>query len=257
MVDYVSPFQKHQTIGGVKNPNTVVQQYRQNELGALEQGVQGAQPGVPEAERLQGGGQRSDLIAQSMNPELQPRSFDAVKSVVDQGAQESNARIMQRQRMKTLARQQAEQMQPTGIPHNYKGGQYTYQRKAQGPYAQQQASGAGLGGRYGIRRDASDAFTALEREFTRVFGQGIPVNEGYRSYERQVYLYNLYKAGKGNLAAVPGTSNHGTGLSLDLGGAFYNPNSAQHRWLQANAPRFGWYWEGANFGEPWHWTFSG
>jgi D-alanyl-D-alanine carboxypeptidase len=38
----------------------------------------------------------------------------------------------------------------------------------------------------------------------------------YRTYAQQVYLYNLYRSGRGNLAAVPGTSNHGWGLAVDL-----------------------------------------
>lgn len=38
----------------------------------------------------------------------------------------------------------------------------------------------------------------------------------YRTYEQQVELYNAYLNGTGNLAAVPGTSNHGWGLAVDL-----------------------------------------
>ena len=38
----------------------------------------------------------------------------------------------------------------------------------------------------------------------------------YRTYDQQVYLYNEYLAGRGALAAVPGTSNHGWGLAVDL-----------------------------------------
>lgn len=39
---------------------------------------------------------------------------------------------------------------------------------------------------------------------------------GYRSYEEQVKMYNLYKAGKLQAtAAVPGTSWHGSGLAVD------------------------------------------
>ena len=33
---------------------------------------------------------------------------------------------------------------------------------------------------------------------------------------QQVYLYGEYKAGRGSLAATPGTSNHGWGLAVDL-----------------------------------------
>ena len=38
----------------------------------------------------------------------------------------------------------------------------------------------------------------------------------YRTYEQQVELYQMYLNGTGNLAAVPGTSNHGWGLAVDL-----------------------------------------
>lgn len=41
-------------------------------------------------------------------------------------------------------------------------------------------------------------------------------DSAYRSYERQVYYWNLYQSGQGNLAARPGTSNHGWGNAIDL-----------------------------------------
>jgi hypothetical protein len=41
-------------------------------------------------------------------------------------------------------------------------------------------------------------------------------DSSYRSYDRQVYYWNLYQSGKGNLAAKPGTSNHGWGTAVDI-----------------------------------------
>jgi hypothetical protein len=38
----------------------------------------------------------------------------------------------------------------------------------------------------------------------------------YRSYADQQYFWNEYQAGRGNLAAKPGTSNHGLGLAVDV-----------------------------------------
>ena len=38
----------------------------------------------------------------------------------------------------------------------------------------------------------------------------------YRSYEEQQELYEDYLNGTGNLAAVPGTSNHGWGTAVDV-----------------------------------------
>jgi len=49
------------------------------------------------------------------------------------------------------------------------------------------------------------------------------VNSGYRSYAEQVKLYALYLAGKGNLAAKPGTSNHNKGLAADVSAADGTP----------------------------------
>ena len=39
---------------------------------------------------------------------------------------------------------------------------------------------------------------------------------GYRGFIKQLELYNLYKAGKGNIAAAPGKSRHNYGLAIDF-----------------------------------------
>lgn len=49
-------------------------------------------------------------------------------------------------------------------------------------------------------------------------------------------------------AAVPGTSNHGLGLTVDVAGA----SGARLDWLEDNAVRFGWSWEFTSGAEPWH-----
>lgn len=54
--------------------------------------------------------------------------------------------------------------------------------------------------------------------FAKTYNKVIVITEGggYRSYEDQVKMYNLYKAGKLQAtAAVPGTSWHGSGLAVD------------------------------------------
>lgn len=48
-------------------------------------------------------------------------------------------------------------------------------------------------------------------------------------------------------AAVPGTSNHGWGVTVDIA----NASGTRLRWLELNAPRFGWAWETVPE-EPWH-----
>ncbi len=109
-----------------------------------------------------------------------------------------------------------------------------------------------------LRCDATDALVQLNAAYTAKFGRPIAITDSYRSYEDQVRL----KATKGFLAAKPGTSNHGWGLALDLGGGINNSGSAQHLWMAANAPRFGWVnpnWArpGGSKLEPWHWEFVG
>lgn len=56
------------------------------------------------------------------------------------------------------------------------------------------------------------AVTALSNSL----GRDITSRSGFRSREEQQQLYDLYKAGKGNLAAVPGTSEHEFGSAMDL-----------------------------------------
>lgn len=56
-----------------------------------------------------------------------------------------------------------------------------------------------------------------------------------RSYEEQVKLWNDYKAGRGPLAAKPGTSKHGDGRANDLK---YSSDKAR-QWVLANAGKYG------------------
>jgi len=55
--------------------------------------------------------------------------------------------------------------------------------------------------------------SALARDNNRK----IYISEGYRSTERQKYFYDLYLAGKGNLAAKPNTSLHEFHVAVDIG----------------------------------------
>lgn len=68
-----------------------------------------------------------------------------------------------------------------------------------------------IGGGYYLEISAAAAFNAMSRE-----AGGIHVVSAYRTYERQMYFWNLYRSGRGNLAAYPGTSNHGWGRAVDL-----------------------------------------
>lgn len=48
-----------------------------------------------------------------------------------------------------------------------------------------------------------------------MYGKPVNVYSGRRTTAEQQVLYDMYKAGTGNLAAVPGTSEHESGLSAD------------------------------------------
>ena len=66
---------------------------------------------------------------------------------------------------------------------------------------------------------------------------------------------------KPGLAAVPGTSNHGWALAVDLCGGINIAGSAQWRWMTANAGRFGfvqpdWAGPAGEKPEPWHWEYG-
>jgi hypothetical protein len=108
-----------------------------------------------------------------------------------------------------------------------------------------------------LRCDAAAAFDALSEAYRSVFGTQVCVTDSYRTFDAQVRLYGQKPA----LAAVPGTSNHGWGLAVDLCGGAQSYGSAPYRWLAANAPAFGWInptWAqpGAGREEPWHWEFG-
>ena len=68
-----------------------------------------------------------------------------------------------------------------------------------------------------LRKDAAAAWNAMNVE-ARVSGlQLIPTGSmsSYRTLDQQKVLWARYQAGTGNLAAVPGTSNHGWGIAVD------------------------------------------
>lgn len=95
---------------------------------------------------------------------------------------------------------------------------------------------------------AALAFRRMAEDAWRV-GIDLEVNDGYRTLEEQHDLADelgLYR--DGGAAAIPGTSTHGWGLSVDIateGGA--------GEWLREHAARYGFVEDVP--GEPWHWTY--
>lgn len=113
-------------------------------------------------------------------------------------------------------------------------------------------------GTHRLRCDAAFQFAQLNDAFAHKFGYRIGITDSYRTLASQFAV----KAEKPGLAAVPGTSNHGWGLALDLNGAVAHFGTAERAWLVANGPSFGWIAPGwANAGgskpEPWHYEFVG
>ncbi len=109
-----------------------------------------------------------------------------------------------------------------------------------------------------LRCDAAEAYQALSAAYASSFGGPVCITDSYRAFSAQVRLYQVKPA----LAAVPGTSNHGWGLAVDLCGGIQSFGSAQHAWMKANAPAFGWSnpaWAQPGRGreEPWHWEYVG
>lgn len=81
------------------------------------------------------------------------------------------------------------------------------------------------------------------------------VTDSYRSLgEQQAVFYR-----RPGFAAVPGRSNHGLGLAVDLCGGVDRFRSPQFNWLEANGKRFGWIhpeWAYSSPFEPWHWEYD-
>ena len=109
-----------------------------------------------------------------------------------------------------------------------------------------------VGSGHRLRADAAKAFNRMARD------HDVCLTDSYRSYAAQVDVYGR----KPDLAAVPGTSNHGLGVAVDLCGGVQSFGTPAYRWMKANAPRYGWVhpsWAepGGSRPEPWHWEFVG
>jgi hypothetical protein len=97
-------------------------------------------------------------------------------------------------------------------------------------------------------------------------GVAITIASGFRTVARQQYFWNCYQSkqcNNGNLAARPGTSNHGKGIALDLNtncgtqtGAKPNCGGSKvYQWLLNNGHKYG--FKRTVQSEPWHWEYVG
>jgi len=85
-------------------------------------------------------------------------------------------------------------------------------------------------------------------------GVRLTISSAFRTLERQNYFWRCYqtkRCNNGNLAAHPGTSNHGLGLALDMNAG--SKGTAQYRWLAAHAHNFGFVRTVPT--ETWHWEY--
>lgn len=97
---------------------------------------------------------------------------------------------------------------------------------------------------------AASAYTAMQKTFTAGTGRTFTLNDAYRPIDRQIQL--LVALGRPT-AAYPGTSPHGEARrgAVDIR---VTRGAVTHRWLVANAGRFGFgqtTWKATN--ETWHW----
>ena len=123
-----------------------------------------------------------------------------------------------------------------------------------------------IGRNHFLRADAGRAYLAMVAAAAK---DNIKwsITDSYRPFEVQVRLarekglYGVaapngtYPAGnKIGLAARPGTSKHGWGLAVDLGGGAQSKGTPQNNWLVNNAGRFGFKTIPR---EAWHWQYEG
>ncbi|GAA0940941.1 M15 family metallopeptidase [Nonomuraea longicatena] len=106
-----------------------------------------------------------------------------------------------------------------------------------------------------LRADAAIAFVSLNEAYRKQFGRQICVTDAYRNLSEQQSVY--YR--RPGFAAVPGRSNHGFGLAVDLCGGVERFRSAEFNWLEKNGKRYGWFhpdWAYSSPFEPWHWEYD-
>ena len=111
------------------------------------------------------------------------------------------------------------------------------------------------GGR--LRKDAAASWLAMRGAIGKAEGVWIcPTSPrtAYRELKDQQHFWDLFQAGKGALAARPGTSNHGWGIACDL------KTDAMQAAVRKHGHKYGWGIKGGQLNsdapsEAWHATF--
>jgi D-alanyl-D-alanine carboxypeptidase len=100
--------------------------------------------------------------------------------------------------------------------------------------------------------------TRLSAAYKAEFGEDIPILDGYRPLSEQFTVY--YR--DPNWTAIPGTSNHGWGMAVDLGwDTFREWDAPEVQWMLENGYKYGWRLpmalsEDSDRPEPWHYEFG-
>lgn len=127
-----------------------------------------------------------------------------------------------------------------------------------------------------VREEVYFAFKELQKDALKD-GLFIIIDSGFRSYDYQQVIWDFNVKEKGlehteKYVAIPGTSEHQTGLAIDIG-AYINKeytndideNTDEYKWMIENAHRYGFILRypqgkeditGINF-EPWHFRYIG
>jgi len=107
-----------------------------------------------------------------------------------------------------------------------------------------------------LRADAAVDFLRMNQAYAQEFGTDMCVTSSYRDLQNQHRVYAQQPPG---YAAVPGTSNHGLGMAVDLCGGVQNQGSPQFNWLEAHSREYNWFhpaWAYSSPFEPWHWEYD-
>lgn len=124
-----------------------------------------------------------------------------------------------------------------------------------------------------MRQEAAYSFVRLKKAVFEATNLTLSTNSAYRSYSTQVGLFNRYAQLDGyeeanTYSALPGHSEHQTGLAIDItlsANTMEFGASRAYPWVKKNAHKFGFierYPENKSYitgyiYEPWHWRYVG
>ena len=109
-----------------------------------------------------------------------------------------------------------------------------------------------------LRCDAAEMLDGLNQAYRARFGTSLVVTDSYRTLAGQITCRET----KGYMCADPGTSKHGLGLAVDLGGPAGQLGTVEHQWMLDHVAEYGWNkpnWSLPTGSKPesWHWEFVG